>query len=129
LNDEKKGMTRFEAVQRFEELVISFHYKKWKELRDPVIGEREQRTLEPVMKWLEGTRSKLDGWLLPAYKLLKELKELNFVYPRNKEEKFREYDFKKEIKTRMTKNSQRIIANSQNESDIKKEDSQAKSRL
>jgi hypothetical protein len=81
----EKGMTRFEAVQRFEELVIPFGYKKWKELRGAVVGEREKRTLEPLMKWLESGRGKLDGWLLPPNKLLKELKELNLVYPRNKE--------------------------------------------
>jgi hypothetical protein len=116
-------------VQRFEELVIGFGYGKWKELRDLVRGDKEQKTLEPVMGWLEGGRGKLDGWLLPANKLFKELKELNLVYPRNREEKFREYDFKKEIKTRLTKNSQRIIANTQNESDIKIEDANPKSRI
>lgn len=85
----EKGMTRFEAVQSFEELVIPFGYQKWKELRDEVLGEREKRTLEPLMKWFERSRRKLDGWLLPANKLLKELKELNLVYPRNKEENVR----------------------------------------
>lgn len=116
----KKPMARLDAVEDFEQEVITFYYPHWQKLRIGLKGDMPSQVIVPQMTWLETKRHLFGGWMLPHNRQEKELKEFNLVYPRNPEVEHREYDFKKEIKDRLTKNSERIIGDKRLMKDIPK---------
>ena len=68
----KKPMLREDAVEKFEEEVITFYYPYWVKLRRGLYGDMDKQTIIPLMKWLESKRHFLDGWMVPHNLLEKE---------------------------------------------------------